>query len=108
MTRVDRPVRVVDNGLRSFVPPAFCFELRDAVAGTLIATVSRVVLGGRGAGVPALQDFEAVGHLEATGRAVTGVITPYDAGPSAREPGLCFTTEEVELPVQGQVRAAPG
>ncbi len=83
---VERPVRVVDNGRRSFIPPTFCFELRDAASDAPVATVSHVVLSH-----PPRGDFDAVRHLTDEGLAATGVISRYDAGPQAREPGLRFT-----------------
>ncbi|MCX4968004.1 hypothetical protein OHA98_25235 [Streptomyces sp. NBC_00654] len=84
--QVALPVRVSDNGVRSFIPPTFCFELHDR-AGTLVSTVSRVVWTERNT-----EDFDAVALLRA-GRvlAAGGHIDSYDAGPQAREPGFVFT-----------------
>ncbi|MEE1738191.1 hypothetical protein [Streptomyces sp. BE147] len=84
--QVTLPVRVSDNGVRSFIPPTFCFELHDRT-GTLVFTVSRVVWTER-----STEDFDAVALLRA-GRllAAGGHIESYDAGPQAREPGLVFT-----------------
>ncbi|MFG3254666.1 hypothetical protein [Streptomyces sp. NPDC048172] len=83
---VETPVRVVDNGVRSFVPPTFCFELWDA-AGNHVATVSRVVMSDPDD--RELADFDAVATLGET--RFLGRIDPYDAGPDARGQGARFT-----------------
>lgn len=81
---VDEPVIVVDNGVRSFIPPTFCFELR-AEDDSLVDTVSRVVL--RDAD---LYDFAAVEELARKGLRAAGEVHNYDAGPQAQIPGKSF------------------
>lgn len=83
--RIDRPVRVSDNGVRSFIPPTFCFDLIDD-AGVRVATVSRVVLDS-----PPLRDFDLVATFTREHLRATGAIAAYDAGEQAREAGRCFT-----------------
>ncbi len=83
----------MDNGVRSFIPPTFCFELIDA-SEVLVATVSRVTWHGRG-----LSDFDATTALQSESLWVTGSVSDYDAGPQARETGRGFTiTDSVEAP----------
>jgi hypothetical protein len=94
---IDRRVVVVDNGVRSFIPPNFCFELRDQ-DGAIVTTVSRVVLD-----VPrysALEDFEALELLGRENHTVTGSVSDYDAGPEAREQGRMFTVRSVWPPFE--------
>lgn len=86
---IDEPVRISDNGIRSFIPPTFCFDLRNA-AGELVKTVSRVVLID-----PSLSDYDAVAYLSQNHLWVTGEVTDYDAGPEARETGLSFTVRSI-------------
>lgn len=87
-SRIDEPVHVTDNGVRSFIPPAFCFDLRDP-AGVLAQTVSRLRWD-----TEALEDFDVVAELERRGAAAVGAVTEYDAGPMARTPGRQFTVAE--------------
>jgi hypothetical protein len=86
---VAEPVTVADNGVRSFVPPTFCFELRDG-KGELVATVSQIVMPGI-----ELTDFDLITEVTRAGALLTGTITPYDAGPTARRPGSRFTITDV-------------
>ncbi|MFC8447777.1 hypothetical protein [Kitasatospora sp. NPDC057223] len=83
--QVDQPVRITDNGVRSFIPPTFCFELHHE-SGSLVATVSEVLLAARN-----VSDFEALELLRAEGLRATGTLSEYDAGPQARQAGLRFT-----------------
>ncbi|MDJ1135010.1 hypothetical protein [Streptomyces iconiensis] len=85
---VHTPVRVVDNGVRSFLPPTFCFELWDET-GALVATVSQVVLADQDD--REMTDFEALGALHGEELRAVGRIDPYDAGPGAPSPGARFT-----------------
>jgi hypothetical protein len=87
---VDEPVEVVDNGVRCFIPPCFCFELRGP-AGSLVATVSQVVLEIEG--FEGVRDFEALFALSRAGVLALGTISDYDAGPEARETGRRFTIQ---------------
>lgn len=79
---VPAPVRVIDNGVRSFVPPTFCFELWDE-DGNHVATVSQLVMADEDD--RELADFEALDALE-SGRGagdqvrVLGRIDPYEVG----------------------------
>jgi hypothetical protein len=82
---IDQFVRVVDNGVRSFIPPTFCFDLVDE-SGALVATVSRISWNARN-----LSDFDAVTALQSESLGVTGIISEYDAGPQARKSGQGFT-----------------
>ncbi|MDT0443517.1 SAM domain-containing protein [Streptomyces johnsoniae] len=81
---VEQPVSVTDNGVRSFLPPTFCFDLHDR-SGILVATVSGVAWPQAG-----LADFEAVARLTVEGLRATGVVSEYDAGPQARTSGRRF------------------
>jgi len=81
---IDEPVIVVDNGVRSFIPPTFCFELR-AEDDSVVDTVSRVVL--READ---LLDFDVIEELTRKGLRATGEVRAYDAGPQARSSGKSF------------------
>jgi hypothetical protein len=88
--QVDEPVKVTDNGVRSFIPPTFCFDLHNA-AGQLVDTVSQVVIDvfeQRG-----LRDFDAVAWLDQSRLWALGSISEYDAGPEARVPGKRFTID---------------
>ncbi|RDI50119.1 hypothetical protein [Nocardia mexicana] len=85
--KIVEPVRITDNGVRSFIPPTFCFELRD-LGDTLVETVSRVIHGER-------RDFDVVADLRLRHMAALGRITDYDAGPQARVPGKQFTIDQV-------------
>jgi hypothetical protein len=87
---VDQPVEVVDNGKRCFIPPCFNFELRGQ-DGTLVATVSRVVLDVEG--FRGVRDFDALHVLSSCGALALGIISDYDAGPEARETGREFTIQ---------------
>lgn len=83
--RVEQAVRVVDNGVRSFIPPTFCFELRDE-SRNLVATVSQVIWAEEN-----VADFDALETLRSEGLRATGTISEYDAGPQARRVGRRFT-----------------
>jgi len=89
--RVDQPVKVTDNGIRSFVPPTFCFDLHDA-SGVLVDTVSQLIMDApeqRG-----LRDFEALALLDRFGLLAIGLISEYDSGPQAQGvPGKRFSIE---------------
>lgn len=87
--RLDRPVRVSDNGVRSFIPPTFRFDLRED-DGTLVATVSQVVLA-----EPSLLDDELVEVFTREQLRATGTITDYDAGPEAHTTGKRLTIDRV-------------
>lgn len=100
--RVDRPVRISDNGVRSFLPPTFCFELRDGTD-TLVATVSQVLLPER-----SVADFELLELFAAEKLTATGVITGYDAGAQARVAGRRFTVERVHDATGADGDAGPG
>jgi hypothetical protein len=82
---VSSPVELRDNGVRSFLPPNFCFELRDA-SGNVVATVSRLILEVEGQTEP-MKDFDALEFLHTNQLMALGDISEYDAGPEAREPG---------------------
>lgn len=84
---VDDPAHVTDNGVRSFIPPTFCFELRSR-QGNLIATVSRVLLIDDGG---LRTDSDAVAELQRAELLAVGIIEVYDAGPQARSAGEQFT-----------------
>ncbi|WP_232236133.1 hypothetical protein [Nocardia sp. BMG51109] len=84
---ITEPVTVSDNGIRSLVPPTFCFELRDC-DGALVDVVSRVVLD-------ELRDFDALEALPADRPAALGHITNYDAGAPARVRGREFVIDQV-------------
>jgi hypothetical protein len=92
---VDQPVEVVDNGARCFIPPCFSFDLRDT-AGTLVATVSQVVLEAEVC--PGAQDFDAIDALRQPRMLALGAISDYDPGPEAREVGRRFTKKRVVPP----------
>jgi hypothetical protein len=85
---VGSPVELRDNGVRSFIPPSFCFELRD-VSGNVVATVSRVILEIEDQGEH-IGDFDALEFLHANRLMALGDVSEYDAGPEAREPGRLF------------------
>jgi len=85
---VDEPVHVTDNGVRSFIPPTFCFELRDS-SGALVRTVSRLRWD-----TASLSDFDAMEELARRGVAAVGAVTEYDAGPMARMPGMEFAVSD--------------
>ncbi|TLS45366.1 hypothetical protein FE633_14935 [Streptomyces montanus] len=89
---VEEPVRVVDNGIRSFIPPTYCFELRNE-AGGIVATVSQVVMTDS-----TLTDFGLLAALRRDDAQVVGSITSYDPGASARRPGARFTVTRVIAP----------
>ena len=82
---MDSPVEVRDNGIRSFIPPTFCFDLLNPLTGILVTTVSQLVLGA--VGFSQETDFEALEILTRRQLLTTGLISDYDAGPQAREPG---------------------
>lgn len=86
---IDQPVRLADNGVRSFIPPTFCFDLLDET-GSAIATVSQIVWAEQG-----ISDFEAVGRLESSNLRVTGTISEYESGTQARQSGRRFTIRSV-------------
>ena len=92
MTVVDAPVTVRDNGVRSFVPPTFCFELHDAVDDHLVDTVSALLIT-----TPSLQfgfrDFEVIAFLQQHKLHALGTISSYDAGPPANELGKQFSID---------------
>jgi hypothetical protein len=92
---IEFPVEVRDNGVRSFIPPCFCFELRDA-SGNVVATVSEVVLEVPGQ-AEQVRDFDAVGFLDRNGLLALGNISEYNAGPQAREPGRRFSVTGLVL-----------
>jgi hypothetical protein len=84
---VDEPVKITDNGVRSFLPPTFCFELRN-INGHLVDTVSQlVVVAPEQEG---LRDFDALALLDRFRLWALGRILEYDAGPEARIPGRRF------------------
>jgi hypothetical protein len=88
--RVDEPVEVSDNGVRSFIPPTFCFELHNT-AGRLVDTVSQLIIEApehRG-----LRDFDALAVLDQLSLWTLGNIAEYDAGPQARVLGKRFKIE---------------
>jgi hypothetical protein len=85
------PVGISDNGVRSYIPPTFNFELRNS-SGRLIATVSQVVWPDRN-----LTDYDAVATLSADGKRAKGMLSEYDAGPQARESGIRFTIGDVVM-----------
>jgi hypothetical protein len=87
--RIDQPVKLTDNGVRSFIPPTFCFELHDET-GNVIATVSQIIWTEQGA-----SDFEVVGRLESSCLRATGIVSEYEAGPQARQPGRRFAIHGV-------------
>jgi hypothetical protein len=89
---INLPVKVTDNGLRSFIPPCFCFELRDH-SNTLVEIVSQVVL--EVADRPRLRDFEVLDMLHQNGLSTLGTISDYDAGSEARETGRRFTILQI-------------
>ncbi|MDA0631859.1 hypothetical protein OUY22_00380 [Nonomuraea sp. MCN248] len=84
-----RGVRIIDNGLRSFVPPCFCFELRAGPGeGHLVATVSQIVLP---TGEVLESGFAAGQELGLEpGAPHDGFIEPYEAGPRG-DRGARFT-----------------
>jgi hypothetical protein len=84
---IESPVEVRDNGIRSFIPPCFCFELRDVKSGNIVATVSEVLLEVAGR----VRDFDALGFLDKNKLLALGNISEYDAGHQAREPGRRFS-----------------
>ena len=86
---IDSPVRVVDNGVRSFIPPTFCFELRDEDE-NVVKVVSQIVLDREGSGAGA-RDFEALQILDREQSICVGCLSEYDAGPEARELGCRFS-----------------
>jgi hypothetical protein len=83
------PVSLRYNGVTSFIPPTFCFDLIDA-AGETVATVSDVVIDvpSRGSAVHGLEAIEA---LREDGALAVGSISEYDAGATARQQGRRFT-----------------
>ncbi|HLI89524.1 MAG TPA: hypothetical protein VKV37_12600 [Ktedonobacteraceae bacterium] len=89
---INQPVKVIDNGIRSFIPPCFCFELRDR-SNSLVATVSQVALEVEGH--PRLKDFEVVDLFRQNELWALGTISEYDAGPQARETGRRFTIRQL-------------
>jgi hypothetical protein len=90
--RIDTPVVVRDNGIRSFIPPSYCFDLVDG-SGDVVEVVSAIAL--RGQGLPDLADFDAVKYLGDNNLVALGEVAEYDAGPQAREPGRRFTVTAV-------------
>jgi hypothetical protein len=102
--RITTPVEVRDNGVRSFIPPTFCFDL-VTVAGDVVDTVSAVVLQAPGR-ARRLEDFEAVQQLSEDALMALGEVSEYDAGPQARELGRRFTA--TELIARDTVRAQHG
>ncbi|WP_331736456.1 hypothetical protein OG426_54590 (plasmid) [Streptomyces canus] len=84
-------VQVSDNGVRSFIPPTFCFDLTSG-SGERIATVSQIVMSDGTA------DFEALKTLTRKGLRVSGTVSDYDAGPQARITGRRFVIEETTPP----------
>jgi hypothetical protein len=81
---IDQPVTIVDNGIRSFIPPTFCFELFTDT-GERVAVVSRLEAAGSG-----LCDFDVLEALRGRSLRAIGLVEPYDAGPEARREGLRF------------------
>lgn len=88
--KVDQAVTVLDNGIRSFIPPNFCFELVDR-SGALFAIVSEVVVADN----TDIRDFDAVALLEREQAWATGEIEEYDAGPKAQKNGMRFTIRHI-------------
>lgn len=75
-----------DNGVRSFVPPTFRFELVDVHDGTVVRTVSRVSLPSLGA-----TDDGAVAELERRQLWAAGSVSEYDVEPAGQGvKGLAF------------------
>jgi len=91
-TLITQPVDIRDNGVRSFIPPSFCFEL-VAATGEILDVVSAV--GFRGRDHPDLTDFEAANHLAKNGLMSLGEVSEYDAGRESREAGRRYTVTEV-------------
>ena len=87
-------MRVIDNGIRSFIPPTFCFELRNA-DDELVETVSRVGLAQESGAEFDAADLDAVEELQRRGLMARGVTEDYDAGPQARIAGRRFTITEL-------------
>lgn len=87
---VDVPVAVRDNGIRSFVPPTFCFELR-AVDNQLVDTVSQLLVVAETQ--KGLRDFDVLALLDRFGLLALGRISEYDAGPEAMVPGKRFLVD---------------
>lgn len=98
---INQPVEVLDNGLRCFIPPCFCFELRGP-SGSLVATVSQLVLEAKD--YQRLRDFEALDMLHRNELLALGEISDYDAGPEAREKGRRFTIRQCVAKTAGEAR----
>ena len=90
---ITTPVEVRDNGVRSFIPPTFCFELVTANC-EIVDTVSAVSLQGR-APPRNVEDFDAAKYLSDSALMALAEVSEYGAGPQARELGRRFTVTEV-------------
>lgn len=94
-TTIGKPVVLRDNGVRSFIPPTFCFELRNS-DGALVGTVSKVVIETIASHLSeAIADFDALDFLQQKSLGALGHTYEYDAGHQAKEPGLCFLVTQV-------------
>ncbi|WP_157254617.1 hypothetical protein [Nonomuraea typhae] len=81
------PVQVSDNGVRSFIPPTFCFVLRDHT-GQPVDVVSSLLITME---ARQLRDYDALALLERFGLWCVGSVDEYDAGPQAQTPGRRFS-----------------
>lgn len=85
-------VKIVDNGLRSFVPPCFCFDLHAETE--VIDTVSQIAL-------PSSELLECgfsranEGHFDPSNYH-SGVIEHYEAGPRGEQGKRFVITETVQ------------
>ena len=91
---VERAVHIIDNGIRSYVPPNFCWELRDS-EDRLFQIVSEVDFS-----FLALQPTEAetiFGKLIQKKILAKGVIEEYVAEPTGKIGKRFFVREVVDL-----------
>lgn len=88
-TPINQPVKVIDNGIRSFIPPNFCFELL-LESGDRLDLVSRLEVTGID-----LRDFDVLEMLRQGSYRALGFISEYEAGPEARKIGRQFTIQKV-------------
>jgi hypothetical protein len=91
------PFRIHDNGVRTFVPPCFCYELRDANNNTF-QTVSDVSYKGKtsqDASPDSADRYHPPFALDST--LYYGVIEPYDVTVGdIKAEGLRFIVTEEE------------
>jgi hypothetical protein len=75
-------ITVRDNGVRSFVPPNYCFELVDS-QGNVVDVVSEVVIEESGE-----KNFDAISLLLNSDDFVTGYVEDYDPQSPSGQQGL--------------------